>query len=192
MIGDGPLTCKGGNTDGINPAACSGPVPAPLIYGARMITHVHRVLLAALLTTALAACSTGTPVPAATAGPDPAADRAAVQTAFTGYNQALLRHDFPGACAALTDKVAGGVVAQAKAKGMQVQSCEQAFAAIYAMPAAAQALDQASRTIEISTVAITGDTATISYSASRSGTRTPPLTIQANRVAGVWRIGDST
>jgi hypothetical protein len=106
-------------------------------------------------------------------------DSDAVRTACTDYNQDLLRRrDFPAACAALTDRSAAAMVAQAQSKGMEAQTREQVFSAVYSMPQAVRLLDATSRTLQISVVDVTGDTAVITYTGKLQGQTSPPLRIE--------------
>ncbi|MDN5916578.1 MAG: hypothetical protein L0I76_16000, partial [Pseudonocardia sp.] len=87
---------------------------------------------AAVLVAVLTSCS-GAATDAGPTAPDPAAQaRDAVQATFTGYTQDLLDRDFPGACAALTDQAAKALVDDVNTKNIPAQTCDQAYAALYA------------------------------------------------------------
>jgi hypothetical protein len=61
------------------------------------------------------------------------------------------------------------MVAQAQSKGMEAQTCEPVFSAVYSMPQAVRLLDATSRTLQISVVDVTGDTAVITYTGKLQG-----------------------
>lgn len=141
---------------------------------------------AAVLVALLASCSgTATDAPA---GPDPAARaRDAVRTTFTGYAQALLTRDFPGACSRLTDDAAKALVADLNTKNIPARTCDQAYAALYATDAA-KTLDESNRTVQVTGVTVEGATATLTYTGMVKGKALPPQTVGLQQVAGSWRI----
>ncbi len=121
-------------------------------------------------------------------GPDPAARaRDAATATFTGYTQALLTRDFPGACARLTDEAAAALVADLNSKNIPAQTCDQAYAALYATEAATT-LDESNRTVQVSGVTVDGATATLTYTGMVKGKALPPQTARLQQVAGTWRI----
>ena len=141
---------------------------------------------AAVLVVLLVSCSgTATEAPA---GPDPATQaRDAARTTFTGYAQALLTRDFPGACSRLTDDAAKALVADLNTKNIPAQTCDQAYAALYATDAA-KTLDESNRTVQVTDVTVDGATATLTYTGSLKGKPLPPQTVRLQQVAGSWRI----
>ena len=144
---------------------------------------------AAVLVAVLTSCS-GAATDDAPA-PDPAAQaRDAVRATFTGYAQALLGRDFPGACAALTDQAAKALVDDVNTKNIPAQTCDQAYAALYATDAA-KTLDESNRTVRVTDVTVDGDAATLTYTGSVKGKSLPPQTIKAQQVQGRWRIAPS-
>lgn len=124
-----------------------------------MLPRIVRVLAPALVLGALAGCSGG----GNAAPPDPTARaRDAVTATFTGYSQALLRRDFATVCGALTDDAKKALVADLNTRDIPAQTCDQAYAALYATEAAA-ALDEQGRTIRVTDVTVDGATATLTY-----------------------------
>lgn len=143
---------------------------------------------AAVLVAVLTSCS-GAATDAR--APDPAAQaRDAVRATFTGYTQALLGRDFPGACAALTDQAAKALVDDVNTKNIPAQSCDQAYAALYSTEAATT-LDESNRTVRVTDVTVDGDAATLTYTGSVKGKSLPPQTVKAQQVGGGWRIAPS-
>ncbi|MET0190383.1 MAG: hypothetical protein ABW212_15375 [Pseudonocardia sediminis] len=144
---------------------------------------------AAVLVALLSSCSgAASDVPA---GPDPAAQaQEAVRSTFTGYAQALLTRDFPGACARLTDEAAKALVTDLNSKNIPAETCDQAYAALYATDAA-KTLDESNRTVEVTGVTVDGTTATLTYTGLLKGKPLPPQTVRAQQVAGSWRIAPS-
>ncbi len=72
---------------------------------------------------------------------------------------------------------------------MPVTTCEQALSTIYAVPQVASVVKGIAATIAVSDVAISGDTATLTWSAKVAG-QTPTVKSQLRRIAGQWRVVD--
>ncbi|MBW0102395.1 nuclear transport factor 2 family protein [Pseudonocardia sp. KRD291] len=152
-----------------------------------MFTRLAGAAGAAVLVAVLTSCS-GAATEDAPAAPDPAAQaRDAVRATFTGYAQALLARDFPGACAALTDQAAKALVDDVNTKNIPARTCDQAYAALY-VTEAATTLDESNRTVRVTDVTVDGDAATLTYTGSVKGRALPPQTVRAQQVGGRWRI----
>ncbi len=148
-----------------------------------MLPRLLRVAAPALLLALLAGCSGGDAAPP----PDPTAQaRDAVTATFTGYSQALLRHDFATACAALTDDAKKALVSDLNTRNIPAQTCDQAYAALYATEAA-DALDEQGRTIRVTDVKVDGATASLTYTGTVKG-RQLTQTVRAVQVTGGWQI----
>lgn len=152
---------------------------------------------AAALVALLTSCSGGaggdSPADSAGSGAPAASspEAGAVRAAFTGYTGALLARDFTGACAALTDQAAQALVADINAKNIPARSCDQAYAALYAVPEAAQKLDESNRTVQVTDVTVDGATANLTYTGTVAGRPIPQQTIRAEQGPAGWRIAPS-
>lgn len=164
---------------------------------------IRIALAAAALALALGSCSTsvgggGSPgdqaVPSAAAppasGPAAGGDRSAVEAVFRGYYQALLARDFPGACSVSAPETIAKLLASLKTQGVTVGTCPEALSTIYAIPGAAEAADAIANSAQIQDVAVTGDQASITWSAEVNGQR-PTVTNDVRRVDGQWRLLDT-
>lgn len=173
------------------------------------MSMIRNIVAAAVLVTALASCSggpapagtdaaTGTPPPSgesATApGSAPGAaggDAAAVETAFARYNQALADRDFTTACALNAPEPIEALLAGVEeAMGQRPADCVEAFEIVYATPGAAEAADSTTTTSEIQDVTVTGDTATVTWSAEVQGMR-QTVTSGLRLIDGGWRLVDT-
>ena len=155
-------------------------------------TAAAGALLAVVLVAPLTSCSgatTDSPAPAAPGASSPEAE--AVRATFTGYTGALLSRDFTGACAALTDQAAKALVDGINTKGIPARTCDQAYAALYTVPEAAQKLDESNRTVQITDVTVNGASATLTYTGTVAGRPVPPQTIRAEQGPAGWRIAPS-
>jgi predicted small lipoprotein YifL len=159
---------------------------------------IRLALAIAALSAALTACGddgSGSAAPAAPAAPpaasgvpaDGAAAEAEVEAAFRGYWQALLARDFPTACAFNTPETNAQLLAGAQAQGVTAASCEEALDKTYAVPGAAEAIESTARTSTVEDITVTGDDATIRWSAELNGER-PTVTSGARRIDGAWRL----
>lgn len=172
-------------------------------YGPAMLsrlTGTAGAVGAAALVALLTSCSGGGDSPADSAdsagsagsgAPASSPEAGAVRAAFTGYTGALLARDFTGACSALTDQAAQALVADINAKNIPARSCDQAYAALYAVPEAAQKLDESNRTVQITDVTVDGATANLTYTGTVAGRPIPQQTIRAEQGPAGWRIAPS-
>jgi len=159
-----------------------------------------RTAVTAALVAALAGCGTpvaGTPAPqpappppATTAAPDPASDRQAVEAVFHDYYEALLARDFATACAFNAPETTQQLLANLEARGITAATCEEALTAVYAIPGAAETVDKIVAGATVQGVTVSGDTATITWSAEVNGTRNS-TTSQLRRIDGEWRLVDT-
>ncbi|WP_300013599.1 hypothetical protein [Pseudonocardia sp.] len=163
------------------------------------MTVIRTLLTAATLVVVLASCG-GTapttsdgPTSAPTGGPDGVAgtDRAAVEAAFTDYNQALADRDFVTACALnAPESVQTLLTGVEQALNQRPADCVEAFEIVYATPGAAELADGTTTSAAIQDIAVTGDTATITWSADVEGER-PTVTSDLRRIDGNWRLVDT-
>ncbi|GAA3229994.1 hypothetical protein GCM10017691_22560 [Pseudonocardia petroleophila] len=164
-----------------------------------MMTVITRAAAAAVLVLAASCSSTGTPAaptgaepttaPAATASAGaPPEDRAAIEQVFADYNAALLARDFAASCALTAPEAVQQLIDAVAAQGARAGTCEEAFAAVYAVPEAAAPLDSAARTAEIQDVAVDGDTASVTFSGEANGRRVEGLVNRMQRIDGRWRL----
>lgn len=167
-----------------------------------MLAVIMRTLASAALVLAAATACGGTVTPTgappattasssaapSTPAPPEAADRAAVEKAFDDYNRALLARDFATVCATLSPQAAQQVVTMVAGNGGQAGTCQEAFTAVYADPSTAALLDQAARSIRIDDIAVSGETATLTYSGEANGQRAEGLTGRLQRIDGRWRV----
>lgn len=172
------------------------------------MTMIRNLVTAAALVTALASCSgptpagtdaAGTTTPPAggsTAAPGPAGgavggDESAVETAFAGYNQALSARDFPTACALnAPESVEALLAAIEEGLGQRPADCVEAFEIVYAGPGTAEVADATTKTAQIQDVAVTGETATVTWSAQVQG-QTQTVTSDLRLIDGNWRLVDT-
>lgn len=131
------------------------------------------MIAAAALAVAAAGCG---------AGPE-----AEVEQSFRDFRAALSARDFPAACAYNTPEATAKLLAAVKTQGITANSCETAFAAAFAEPGAAETADGVSRSLQIKEVAVTGDEATIAWTASLDG-EPRPVTDRMRRIDGKWRF----
>ena len=165
----------------------------------RLLRAVPATALAALLAACLAGCGGGAagptppdapPAPAvATAPAEAPADqaRAEVEGVFRDVSHALLARDFPAVCAVAAPETTEELLAAARARGVPAGTCDEALTAIYATPAAAGIADRVVTNATVQDVAVTGDDATVTWSADIAGGR-PTLTTGLRRVDGRWQV----
>jgi len=158
---------------------------------------VAGALAAALV--GLTACGTpvaGTPAPqpgpppSSVAVPDPAADQQAVETVFHDYYEALLARDFAAACEFNAPETTQQLLANLRSRGITADTCEEALTAVYAIPGAAETVDGIVQGAQVQGVVVTGDNASITWSAEVNGARNT-VTSQLRRVDGQWRLVDT-
>ncbi len=141
---------------------------------------------AAPATSAAAPATTADAPTSAAAGTD--SDQAAVEKTFQDYNKALLARDFTTACSLTAPSATDALIKALNAQGAQVSTCEDAFKAVYAVPAASGPLDQAAQSSQISAVSVSGDIATVTYSGEANGQRREGLTNKMQRIDGQWKL----
>lgn len=133
---------------------------------------IRNVAAGAVLAVAVVACS------------NPEAD---VESSFRGYHEALLARDFPAACALNSPEATAKLLATVRTRSIVVGTCEDAFAAIFAEPGAAETADGIARSVQVQDVAVTGDDARITWSASLEGEPRTATNV-LRRVDGEWRL----
>ncbi|HVF13350.1 MAG TPA: nuclear transport factor 2 family protein [Acidimicrobiales bacterium] len=117
-------------------------------------------------------------------------DEATVETVFRDYYENLADRDFEAACAKNAPETTDRMLENVRAANIEVSTCEEAFAAIYATGNAAELVDEVVRTTEVEDVTVAGETAAITWSAETSGERvTLPSTMR--RIDGEWRLVDT-
>lgn len=165
------------------------------------MTSIRTVLLGVLLVAAVSSCggqpaggavSNPTGAPAAVAAPAPAAaPEAAVETVFRRYYEALLARDFTTACQLNAAETKAAMLKNLqKQGGIKAASCEEAFQKIYAKPAAAKVADRIATTAHVDEVTVTGDQATISWTAEVQG-KPQSVTNEMRLVDGEWQLLDT-
>ncbi|WP_219419684.1 hypothetical protein [Pseudonocardia nigra] len=119
-------------------------------------------------------------------------DEAAVEIVFRSYYRALLDRDWQTACALSAPETQDALIENLRTQGgVTVGSCEEAFSTIYAVPGAAEIADEIAETAQIQDIAVTGDDATITWSAQSQGAR-PTVINGLRRIDGEWRLLDVT
>jgi hypothetical protein len=167
----------------------------------RLLHAAPATALAAVVVAVLAGCGGGAagptppaapPAPAATTAPaeEPAGQaRADVEGVFRDVSQALLARDFPAVCAVTAPETTEELLAAARARGVPAGTCDEALTAIYATPATARIADRVVTGAAVQDVTVTGDDATVTWSADIAGGR-PTLTTGLRRVDGRWQVTD--
>lgn len=118
-----------------------------------------------------------------------AADKAAVETVFHSYHQALLARDFATACGLNSAEASADLMRHVRAQGGRADSCEQALTTVYGSPAAAAVADGVSTSAQVRQVQVIGDTATISWTFDNQG-NPEPVDTGLRRIDGQWRLLD--
>lgn len=118
-------------------------------------------------------------------------EEAAIENMIDRYNEALLARDWPTACGLAAPATIDKLLQNVRSRGADVGNCQEAFTAIYALPDAATMVDGISRTTEVEKVQVSGDRATISWSATLNGQRTS-VQSAAIRVDGKWLLLDTS
>lgn len=170
---------------------------------------IRTAAAAAALAAVLAACSAGgTDTPAAPSSAAPTSDantpgggapsataapgavgpeEAAVEAALRAYQQAIATQDWPIACALNAPETSAQLVAAVQAGGGQVGTCEEALAAVFGQPGAAEAAVEAAGSTSVEDVTVSGLNATIRWTSTRQGrTRADGATMQL--IDGQWRL----
>jgi hypothetical protein len=121
-----------------------------------------------------------------TAAPD---DETAVEQSLRRYYAAVLERDFAAACALNAPESIETLLDNARSEDLPATTCEDALAAIYAVPGAAEVADGIARTTRVEDVAVTGDTASVTWSGEVAGERVT-VTSDMRRVDGAWKLVD--
>jgi len=116
-------------------------------------------------------------------------DEAAVEKAFRDYNQNLADRDFDAACRQNAPETTDKLLENLRGAAIEASTCEEAFAAVYATPAAGELLDAVVDTLDVGDVTIGRDTATIAWSVESEGQRIS-VTSSMRRIDGEWRLVD--
>jgi hypothetical protein len=151
-----------------------------------------------------APAATATSTPAAQATETPAEDtgggdaggEAEVREMFEDYTQALAARDWDEACDNLapetTDKLKSNV-AQLGVATDAPDDCEGLMNLLYDTidkdPTAKKTIDDITQSAKVQKVTITGDSASVSWSATVNGTETP-VTQTARMIDGEWKLID--
>lgn len=167
---------------------------------------IRTAAVAAVLAAALAACTAGgTGAPASPASAAPTAgtatgaptttpgpgavgpEEAAVEAALRAYQQAVATQDWPIACSLTAPETSVQLVAAVQAGGGQVATCEEALAAVFGQPGAAETAVEAAGSTVVQDVTVAGLNATIHWTSDRQGQgRTDGATLQL--IDGQWRL----
>ncbi|GAA2538264.1 hypothetical protein [Pseudonocardia hydrocarbonoxydans] len=168
---------------------------------------IRSAVAAAALAALLAGCSAGGPdapaqpspaaptsgaaapgTPSATAAPGAVGpEEAAVEAALRAYQQAIATQDWPIACALNAPETSAQLVAAVQAGGAQVGTCEEALAAVFGQPGAAEAAVEAAGSTSVEDVTVSGLNATIRWTSTRQGrARSDGATLQL--IDGQWRL----
>ena len=169
--------------------------------------------LVLLLSLALFACGgEGDPSPAATTSTPPAADATptaageqaqagdaggeeAVRAMFDDYTQALGDRDWKTACSHLAPETTAKLKRNVAALGATSapKDCEGLMNLLYETidkdETAKKTIDDITKSARVDKVSITGDSASVSWSATVNGQKTP-VTQSARRIDGEWKLID--
>jgi hypothetical protein len=167
------------------------------------MTPLRSAFAAGLLAAVLSSCSgAATPDPGPTApasaapGPTPAGsartgEEGQVEGVFRSYYEALLARDFGTACTLSAPETKAALLKNLKSQGgITATSCEDAFGRIYGVPAAAEAADKIAETAEVTDVTVTGDQATLTWTAEIKDQR-PTVNTGMRRISGDWLLLDT-
>jgi hypothetical protein len=164
---------------------------------------LRTILAATAVSAALTACAGGGPAaPASTPGGPASASASApftaagfaptgpqvdVLTALVTYDKALVAKDYPAACRLMSLEAVASILAALKAQNLSATTCEEGFTAVFGSPEAGPGDDELVTSLQVSSIAITGDTATVAWSANKQGQRTS-TTSRLRRVDGGWKL----
>jgi hypothetical protein len=161
---------------------------------------LRTILAAAAVSAALTACAGGGPAstpggpapasataPFTAAGFAPTGPQVDVLTTFVTYNKALVARDYATSCSLMSPEAGASILAALKAQNMSAATCEESLTAILGSPAAGPGDDELVTSLQVSSIAITGDTATVAWSADKQGQRTS-TTSRLRRVDGGWKM----
>lgn len=146
----------------------------------RTVCAVRIIRAAMLAAVALTVVACGTSETASQA-----ADASAVETVFRSYHQALLARDFATACALTSPEASAQLVRGVTDLGGQAGTCEEALTTLYATPAVARGYDDASRSLQVLEVRVTGDDALLT---GNLGAAAAPAEIRLRRIDGSWKL----
>ncbi len=118
-----------------------------------------------------------------------ASDAAQVEQTFRDYYQALLARDFTKACAFNAPETNAKLLENLRSSNFSAADCPDALTKIYAAPGAASVVDTVVRTSQVRDVKVTGDTATITWSAEANAARTT-ITSNMRKIDGQWKLVD--
>ena len=114
-----------------------------------------------------------------------------VRASFLAYNTALGARDFATACSLNAPETSRQLVEALTSPGIPANSCEEAFAAVLAVPGAAESTDEVVRSVQITGVTVDGQAATIDWTAQAQGQ--PQATSSSlTLVDGKWLLLAST
>jgi len=112
---------------------------------------------------------------------------------FANYREALLDRDFATACTLTAPETDRALIANLKKLKITVATCEAGFRWIYSPTrqggAAAKLADEITRTTRVSKITVTGQSATIVWSAKLDGRRVT-VSHTARRIGGQWQLVD--
>lgn len=154
------------------------------------------VTLAILLAAGLgvAGCSSSTSGTATTTQPTSSSaasepDAAAVEKAFTAYYQALLARDYAKACSYNAPETNKALLDNVRSRNIPANTCDEALQKIYATPGTAEAADKIVSSSKIEDIKVTGENATITWSAEQDGKR-QNITNSLRKIDGDWKLVD--
>jgi hypothetical protein len=111
----------------------------------------------------------------------------AVTEAVRSYHTALLARDFSTACSYNTPEATTKLITSLQLQAINVATCEDAFAAIYAEDGPAAQADGVSRTVQIQGITVNGNQATVRWTAQLDGEQSPSSSAM-RRVDGRWEF----
>jgi len=141
--------------------------------------------------------ASATPSAAATqeATAAPAGGEAGVKQMFDDYRQALVARDWAKACSHLAPETTDKLKSNIKQLGVTdpPDDCAQLMSTLYTQidkdPNAKKTIDDIAKTATVTDVKITGDKASVSWSAKVNGVDTP-ITQSARIIDGEWKLID--
>ena len=131
--------------------------------------------------------------PATAAAPAPSTrtgEAATVETVFNDYYRSLLARDFAAACEFNAPETTEQLLTNLRERGVNASTCEEGLGLIYSVPGASQTADVIANSATIDDITVTGDDATITWSADINGGR-PTVTSGLRRVDGRWLLVDT-
>jgi hypothetical protein len=137
-----------------------------------------RVVLAAAVATVVVS------VGAVACGGDSTAE---INQTFKGYYTALLARDFPTACGYTAPESTQRLLSTLATQGVQASTCEDALAAVFNEPGAADISDTIARTAKVNDIQVDGDQATVKWSSTLDGQQQDG-TYGMHRIDGQWKL----